>query len=62
MGVGFYVLTPFFCGQLRFFPTKEFIMMATTDPKHKAILEKYKKQLGVEYVTPEVIEIARHEF
>lgn len=58
----FYVLTPFFCGQLRFYPTKEFIMLSTTHPAHKQILEKYKKQLGVDYVTPEVIEAAKHEF
>jgi type IV secretory pathway VirB4 component len=58
----FYLLTPFFKGQLRLYPTKEFCMLATTHPPHKEILWKYQKQLGVTYTTPEVIEAARHEF
>jgi hypothetical protein len=58
----FYLLTPFFKGQLRLYPTKEFQMLATTHPAHKEILWKYQKQLGVTYTTPEVIEAARHEF
>jgi hypothetical protein len=58
----FYLLTPFFCGQLRFFPILDFIMLSTTHPDHKKILEKYKKQIGADFVTPAVMEAARNEF
>jgi type IV secretory pathway VirB4 component len=57
----FYLLNPFFVGKLKFYPTKEFCVLATTDPKEKGIIEKYKQQFGVEYVTPEVIEAAKGE-
>ncbi|MBN2436239.1 MAG: hypothetical protein JXK07_13320, partial [Spirochaetes bacterium] len=57
----FYLLTPFFCGQMRFFPTIDFIMLSTTLPDHKYILAEYKEQLNVNYVTPEVLEAARNE-
>lgn len=58
----FYLLTPFFCGQLRFFPTIDFIMLSTTHPDHKRILDKYKDKLFTKYVTPEVLEAAKDEF
>lgn len=58
----FYVLSPFFCGKLRFDPTVEFTMLSTTHPQHKIILEKYKRKLNVSYVTPEVLEAAKDEF
>jgi len=58
----FYVLSPFFCGKLRFDPTVEFTMLSTTHPQHKTILDKYKKMLNVSYVTPEVLQAAKDEF
>ncbi|MBN1292375.1 MAG: hypothetical protein JXB48_11095 [Candidatus Latescibacteria bacterium] len=58
----FYLLSPFFCGKLMFNPTVEFTMLSTTHPPHKIILDKYKKRLGTNYVTPEVLEAARDEF
>ena len=58
----FYLLTPFFCGQLRLYPSKEFCMVATTDPNDKAILRKHQNLLGAQYVTPEVMESAKEEF
>ena len=58
----FYLLTPFFCGQLRFYPSAEFMMVATTDPDEKRILRRHMKSLGHNYVTPEVMEAAKNEF
>jgi type IV secretory pathway VirB4 component len=58
----FYLLTPFFSGLLKLYPSKEFAMVATTDPDEKNILRKHMKKLGVSYVTPEVIESAKNEF
>lgn len=58
----FYMFTPFFCGKMRLYPCKEFTMVATTDPTDKTILRKYMNQLNVNYVTPEVIKIAKDEF
>ncbi len=58
----FFLLTPFFSGLLKLYPTKEFCMLSTTDPDHKNILRKHMKKLGASCVTPEVIESARSEF
>lgn len=58
----FYLLTPFFCGQLRFYPSQEFCMVATTDPEDKNVLRRHMEKVGHTYVTPEVMESARHEF
>ena len=58
----FYLLTPFFSGLLRFYPSREFIMLATTDPEDKKILRKHRELLKQDYVTPEVIDSARKEF
>lgn len=58
----FYLLTPFFCGKLRLYPSKEFAMVATTDAQDKAILRKYQNELGVNYVTPEVMKVAKEAF
>ena len=57
----FYLLTPYYSGQLRFYPTKEFCALATTNPNDKKILRKHMKDLGVDYVTPEVIKRAINE-
>ena len=57
----FYLLSPYYCGQLRLYPTKEFIMLASTNPNDKEVLRRYRTQLGVNYVTPEVIEAAKHD-
>ena len=56
------MLTPFFCGKLRLYPSKEFAMVATTDAQDKAILRKYQNELGVNYVTPEVMKVAKEAF
>jgi len=58
----FFLFCPFFAGLLHFLPTKEFIMLASTHPKHKIILQKHMKKLGVDFVTPEVMESAKEEF
>ena len=58
----FYLLTPFFSGLLKFFPSKEFCMLATTDADEKNILRRHMKKLGVNIVTPQVIESAYNEF
>lgn len=58
----FYLLTPFFCGKLRLYPSKEFAMVATTDAQDKIVLRKYQNALGVDFVTPEVIMAAKEEF
>lgn len=58
----FYLLTPFFSGQLRLYPCKEFAMVATTDPGDKAVLRRHMRKLGHRFVTPEVIESAKREF
>jgi hypothetical protein len=57
----FYLLTPFFCGKLRLYPSKEFAMVATTDSQDKAVLRKYQNILGYDYVTPEVMAAAKEE-
>jgi len=58
----FFLFCPFFAGLLHFVPTKEFIMLASTHPKHKIILQEHMKKLGVKFVTPEVMESAKEEF
>lgn len=58
----FYLLTPFFSGQLRFYPSKEFCMVATTDPEDKQILRRHMDRLGHAYVTPQVMEAAKGDF
>lgn len=58
----FYLLTPFFCGKLRLYPSKEFAMVATTDAQDKAVLRKYMNKLGHNFVTPEVMMAAKEEF
>jgi len=50
-----YLLSPFFSGQLRFYPTPEFVMLATTDPVHRTVIDKVRKEVGVDYTSPEVI-------
>lgn len=57
-----HLMTPFFSGMIRFKPTIEFCMYATTDAEEKRILNKYKHSLGVDIVTPDVIEAAKKEF
>jgi type IV secretory pathway VirB4 component len=52
----FYLLTPFFSGLLKFYPSKEFCILATTNAEEKNMIRKHREKLGVEYVTPEVIE------
>jgi hypothetical protein len=52
----FYLLTPFFSGLLKFYPSKEFCLLATTNAEEKNMIRKHREKLGVEYVTPEVIE------
>lgn len=56
-----YLVAPFYCGQIRFYPGKEFIAVASTDAEHKNILNAYRKKLGVDYITPQVIEMAKEE-
>jgi type IV secretory pathway VirB4 component len=58
----FFLFCPFFAGLLHFVPTKEFIMLSSTHPKHKIILQEHMKKLGVDFVTPEVMESAKEEF
>jgi type IV secretory pathway VirB4 component len=58
----FFLFCPFFAGLLHFVPTKEFVMLASTHPKHKIILQKHRKKLGMDFVTPEVMESAKEEF
>lgn len=58
----FFLFCPFFAGLLHFMPTKEFIMLATTNANHKSILRRHMKKLGVDFVTPEVMESAKEEF
>jgi hypothetical protein len=58
----FFLFCPFFAGLLHFIPTKEFIMLATTNANHKSILRKHMKNLGVDFVTVEVMESAKEEF
>jgi len=57
-----YLLCPYYSGQLRLYPTREFAMLATTNPDEKKILREYMNKFGVDYITPEVIEAARNEF
>jgi hypothetical protein len=52
----FYLLTPFFSGLLKFYPSKEFCLLATTNAEEKNMIRKHREKLGVEFVTPEVIE------
>jgi len=58
----FFMLTPFFSGLLKLYPSKEFAMVATTDPDDKNILRRHMKLLGADIVTPEVIENAKKDF
>lgn len=51
----FYLLTPFFSGLLKFYPSKEFCLLATTNAEEKNMIRKHREKLGVEFVTPEVI-------
>jgi type IV secretory pathway VirB4 component len=57
-----WLLSPFYNGQLRLKPSKEFVMVSTTNPKHKQILQKHMERLGHKFVTPEVIQAAKEEF
>jgi hypothetical protein len=57
-----YLLTPYFSGKLRFYPTAVFKMLATTSSDDRTVLDSVRKELGVEYTTPEVIErLKNHE-
>lgn len=58
----FFLLTPYFAGLLKLYPCDEFAMVATTDPDDKNILRKHMQKLGVQTVTPEVIESAKNDF
>jgi hypothetical protein len=57
----FYLLTPFYVGKLKFYPTKEFCVLATTNAKEKGIIAKHMARFGAKFVTPEVIEAAKGE-
>ncbi len=57
-----YLVAPFYCGQLRFYPSLEFIMVSSTNANHKAILIKHRSKVGARFVTPEVIESAKADF
>jgi len=54
-----YLLTPFFSGQLRFYPTAEFVMLATTNPDHRTAIDAVRRELGVDYTSPAVMERLR---
>jgi len=56
-----YLLSPYFKGQLRFYPTPEFIALASTKQAHKEVLRKVMHDFGVDHVTPEVIERVKND-
>ena len=57
----FFLLTPFFAGQLRFYPTREFTMLASTHPDHRILIDKYRRKFDVDYTSPEVIEALKQD-
>lgn len=57
----FYMLCPYFCGKLTFKPTKEFCVVATTDPDDKVKIRKWMRHFEVNFATPEVIEAVKGE-
>jgi len=57
-----YLLSPYYSGKFRFYPTAAFKMLATTAPDDKAVLDAVRRELGVDYTTPDVIErLKNHE-
>jgi len=55
-----YFLSPYYSGKFRFYPTAAFKMLATTSPDDKEVLNVVRRELGVDYTTPEVMERLRN--